>query len=59
MQLEISDPVEARTNLAQAYLDNGQASEAKRNLLYALEQAPSYERAQRLLLRSIEGDGAR
>ena len=59
MQLEISDPVEALTNLAQAYLNNGQASEAKRNLLYALEQAPSYERAQRLLLRSIEGDGSR
>ena len=59
MQLEISDPVEARTNLAQAYLNNGQASKAKQNLLYALEQAPSYERAQRLLLRSIEGDGSR
>ena len=59
MQLEISDPVEARTNLAQAYLNNGQANKAKQNLLYALEQAPSYERAQRLLLRSIEGDGSR
>ncbi|HBW84201.1 MAG TPA: hypothetical protein DEF79_09200 [Gammaproteobacteria bacterium] len=59
MQLEISDPVEAYTNLAQAYLNNGQTIEAKRNLLYALEQAPSYERAQRLLLRSIEGDRAR
>ena len=59
MQLEISDPVEAHTNLAQAYLNNGQASKAKQNLLYALEQAPSYERAQRLLLRSIEGDGSR
>jgi len=59
MQLEISDPVEARTNLAQAYLNNGQASKAKQNLLYALEQAPSYERAQRLLLGSIEGDGSR
>ena len=59
MQLEISDPVEARTNLAQAYLNNGQASKAKQNLLYALEQAPSYERAQRLLLRSIEEDGSR
>ena len=59
MQLEISDPVEARTNLAQAYLNNGQASKAKQNLLYALEQAPSYERAQRLLLRSIEGDDSR
>ena len=59
MQLEISDPVEALTNLAQAYLNNGQASEAKRNLLYALEQAPSYVRAQRLLLRSVEGGGSR
>ena len=59
MQLEISDPVEARTNLAQAYLNNGQASKAKQNLLYALEQAPSYERAQRLLLRSIGGDDSR
>lgn len=54
MKLEISDPVEARTNLAEAYLRNGQISEAKQNVLYALEQAPSFERAQRLLLESVD-----
>jgi Tfp pilus assembly protein PilF len=56
MQLEISDPVEARTNLAEAYLNNGQPGEAKQNLLYALEQAPSFERAQQLLLESVAGE---
>ena len=56
MQLEISDPVEARTNLAEAYLNNGQPGQAKQNLLYALEQAPSFERAQRLLLESVAGE---
>jgi len=54
MKLEISDPVEARTNLAEAYLRNGQIAEAKQNVLYALEQAPSFERAQQLLLESVD-----
>lgn len=54
MKLEISDPVEARTNLAEAYLNNGQLPEAKQNVLYALEQAPSFERAQKLLLEAVE-----
>lgn len=54
MKLEISDPVEARTNLAEAYLNNGQLSEAKQNVLYALEQAPSFQRAQQLLLNAVE-----
>lgn len=54
MKLEISDPVEARTNLAEAYLKNGQVAEAKQNILYALEQAPSFLRAQQLLLESVE-----
>ncbi len=54
MKLEISDPVEARTNLAEAYLNNGQLPEAKQNVLYALEQAPSFERAQQLLLQAVE-----
>ncbi len=58
MKLEISDPVEARTNLAEAYLRNGQIAEAKQNVLFALEQAPSFERAQRLLLESVEREGA-
>lgn len=58
MKLEISDPVEARTNLAEAYLKNGQISEAKQNILYALEQAPSFVRAQQLLLESVDRESA-
>jgi len=54
MKLEITDPVEARTNLAEAYLNNGQLAEAKQNVLYALEQAPSFQRAQQLLLDAVD-----
>ncbi len=50
--LEVDDPVEARTNLAEAYLENGDAVLAKRNVLTALEIAPSYQRAQQILLRA-------
>ena len=53
VQLDVNDPVEARTNLAQAYLSNGQSEEARRNILRALEVAPTYLRAQQLLLRSV------
>ncbi len=56
LKLEINDPAEAQTNLAQAYLNNGQALQAKENILRALETAPSYQRAQRILLQSIDGD---
>ncbi|GJM12673.1 MAG: hypothetical protein DHS20C12_10760 [Pseudohongiella sp.] len=56
MKLEINDPAEAQTNLAEAYLKNGQMLEAKENILRALENAPSYQRAQRILLQSIDGD---
>ncbi len=59
MKLEISDPVEARTNLAEAYLNNGQVSEAKQNILYALEQAPSFQRAQQLLLDAVDEETGR
>ncbi len=55
MNLNVTDPVEARTNLAQAYLDNGQNEEAKRNILYALEIAPSFQRAQQVLIRAVDG----
>jgi tetratricopeptide (TPR) repeat protein len=58
MKLEITDPVEARTNLAEAYLNNGQLSEAKQNVLYALEQAPSFQRAQQLLLDAVDKEAA-
>ena len=55
MKLDINDPVEARTNLAEAYLNNGQILQAKQNVLSALEIAPSYQRAQRVLLQSVDG----
>ena len=53
LQLEISDPVEARTRLAEAYLRNGQPMAAKQQVLRALEIAPSYLRAQQVLLQSL------
>ncbi len=58
MKLEITDPVEARTNLAEAYLNNGQLAEAKQNVLYALEQAPSFQSAQQLLLDAVDEEAA-
>jgi len=57
MELDINDPVEARTDLAQAYLDNGQFEAARQNILYALETAPSYQRAQQVLLQAVDGPG--
>jgi len=54
VNLDVNDPVEARTNLAQAYLRNGQSPQARQNILRALEVAPTYQRAQRVLLESIE-----
>jgi len=56
LKLEINDPVEARTDLAEAYLNNGQVDEARQSVLYALEVAPSYRRAQEVLLQSINGN---
>ena len=56
LKLEINDPVEARTDLAEAYLNNGQVDEARQSILYALEVAPSYRRAQEVLLQSINGN---
>jgi len=55
LKLDINDPVEARTKLAEAYLKNGQILEAKQNVLIALEIAPSYQPAQRVLLQSVDG----
>ena len=55
MNLDRNDPVEARTNLAEAYINNGQPEQARRNILTALEIAPSYLRAQRVLLQAVDG----
>jgi len=50
------DAASAHTDLAESYLGSGKRPEARRSILAALEIAPSYERAQDLLLR-LSGDG--
>jgi tetratricopeptide (TPR) repeat protein len=44
------DQAAAYTDLAESYLKSGQRADARRQTLLALEIAPSYERAQNLLL---------
>jgi tetratricopeptide (TPR) repeat protein len=50
-----TDVAAARCDLGEALLLAGRRSEAKREVLAALEVAPTYERAQMLLLKIIEG----
>jgi cellulose synthase operon protein C len=50
-----ADPAPARCDLAEALLMNGQRADAKKEVLAALEIAPTYERAQELLLRIVDG----
>ena len=47
-----TDPLTARTDLAEALLAAGDAAGARRELLTVLEAAPAFERAQALLLRA-------
>lgn len=54
LTLDRNDPVAARTDLAQAYLDNSQPDDARMTVLRALETAPTYERAQQILLQAVE-----
>ena len=49
-----ADRAAAHCDLGEAYLATGQKADAKREALAALEIAPSFERAQDLLLKSIE-----
>ena len=49
------DRVAAQCDLAESYLMAGELDEAKRAALAALEIAPTYERAQELLLQVVEG----
>ena len=49
------DPVPARCDLAEALMAAGQRTEAKQAVLAALEIAPTFERAQQLLLRIVGG----
>jgi len=50
-----ADKASAHCDLADAYLLAAKPAEAKREALAALEIAPSFERAQDLLLKSVEG----
>jgi cellulose synthase operon protein C len=50
LALNPTDPAEAHYSLARAWLGSGNARDAKREVLRALEIAPSFEKAQRLLL---------
>jgi Flp pilus assembly protein TadD len=50
LALKPVDLASAHTDLAESYLKGGKRTEAKRETLAALEIAPSYERAQNLLL---------
>ena len=49
------DRVAAHVDLAESHLAGGRPDEAKREVIAALEVAPTYERAQELLLRIVEG----
>ena len=48
------DRAQAHVDLAEAYVSAGQMPEAKKEILAALEIAPSFERAQDLLLKVVE-----
>ncbi len=52
-----ADRAAAHCDLGESYLMAGRSADAKREALAALEIAPSFERAQELLLKSIEGKG--
>lgn len=51
--LDATDPVNSYTRLAEAYLRGGKADLAKRNSLQALEIAPTYRPAQKVLLEAL------
>jgi tetratricopeptide (TPR) repeat protein len=53
--LNPTDPAEAHYNLARAFLGAGKRAEAKLETVRALEIAPTYEKAQELLLKLSEG----
>ena len=52
--LDTTDPVRAHTDLADALIRAGKKTEAKESALAALEIAPTFERAQTILLESLE-----
>jgi tetratricopeptide (TPR) repeat protein len=53
LALKPVDLAEAHTDLAESYFKGGQRTEAKKETLAALEIAPTYQRAQELLLKLV------
>jgi tetratricopeptide (TPR) repeat protein len=51
----VQDKATAHCDLAESYLLAGRTADAKKSALAALEIAPSFERAQDLLLKAVEG----
>ncbi|MGH1470728.1 MAG: tetratricopeptide repeat protein [Cellvibrionaceae bacterium] len=54
-RLDKTDPVSTQTDLAKAYLKGGEKEKAKKTSLMALEIAPTYLPAQKILLEAIKG----
>jgi len=54
-----ADKATAHCDLADAYLLGGKSAEAKKEALAALEIAPSFERAQDILLKAVESKDAK
>jgi len=54
MALRPTDRAAAHCDLGEAYVAVGRLADAKKEALAALELAPSYERAQELLLKAIQ-----
>ena len=55
LMTNVPDKAGAHCDLAEAYLLTGRPADAKKEALAALEIAPTFERAQDLLLRAVEG----
>jgi Tfp pilus assembly protein PilF len=55
LALSPADEAGARTDLAESYFKAGKRADAKKQTLAALEIAPTYERAQQLLLKLSGG----
>ena len=56
LQTGAPDKAAAHCDLGESYLLAGRPADAKKEALAALEIAPSFERAQELLLNAVEGD---
>ena len=54
LALDSTDPALANTDLADAFLRDGNKAQAKRYALAALEIAPMFERAQDILLDTLD-----